>query len=523
MTSKLTDSGPASQAPSSEKAPAPPAAQPFPPFIAYRDIPAEVLFPPAALMLIQKLSRTALPLLIAGEPGLGQSCLSKLLHETGSTSGDLFVEMYIEPEKHENQLEIIYHLLQTADSGKPFRGTLHIHGIENASRDLQACLVPMLEHAAIQLPHGRQLCFRGRIAATVFKPLEQVAAQNCLMPALFYRLAAAPALLQPLRERAGVIPQLAEIFLRAGEMRLMMNGCKLTPQAMQCLQEHPWPGNVSELESVLYRSLLFSSSSSLDAGDILFTMQPPGTFSTEDAGASPPPHLLRPAQLVTPGSTQELSIAHLVAELSHEIKNPLVAIKTFIQLFPVHINDPEFLSDFFGVAAQSIDRIDYLTERMLEFAKLSHPRPMSIKLVSVLQDAIKQTAALTPPLQINWQQEEVAAMPSLLADHEQIRYALENILFHIAHNAPAASPVELYVNATPAAMFLNIACAGEKPAQGIAFSTAQGAFIDDLNGLDLFLAQQVLQKNSIRCTKNTAQDNTTITIQFPLRENPGRR
>jgi hypothetical protein len=79
------------------------------------------------------------------------------------------------------------------------------------------------------------------------------------------------------------------------------------------------------------------------------------------------------------------------------------------------------------------------------------------------------------------------------------------------------------VNATPAAMFLNIACAGEKPAQGIAFSTGQGAFIDDLNGLDLFLAQQVLQKNSIRCTKNTAQDNTTITLQFPLRENPGRR
>ncbi len=470
-------------------------------------------------MLIQKLSRTALPLLIAGEPGLGQSCLSRLLHETGFTRDDPFLELHLSPDKHENTLEALYQLLQTADSGKPFRGTLHIHGIENASRDLQAGLVPMLEHAAIHLPQGRQLCFRGRIAATVFKPLDQIAAQNNLMPALFYRLAAAPALLQPLRERAGVIPRLAEIFIRAGEMRLMLNSIKLTPQAIQCLQEHPWPGNVSELESVLYRSLLFSSSSSLDAGDILFTLQPPGTFSTEDIGASPPP---QPAQPAAAGLTQELSIAHLVAELSHEIKNPLVAIKTFIQLFPAHINDPEFLSDFFGVAAQSIDRIDYLTERMLEFAKLSQPRPMSIQLVSVLQETMKQTDALTPPLQINWHQEDIAAMPSLHADQEQLRYALENILFHIAHNAPAGSPVELCVNATPAALFLNITFAGEKPAQGIAFSTGQGAFIDDLNGLDLFLAQQVLQKNSIRCTKNTAQDNTTITIQIPLRENPGR-
>jgi signal transduction histidine kinase len=521
MTSKLTDSGPASQAPSSEKVPAPPGQQ-FPPFITYRDIPQEILFPPAALMLLQKLSRTALPLLIAGEPGLGQSCLSRLLHETGFTRDDPFLELHLSPDKHEHTLEALYQLLQTADSGKPFSGTLHINGIENASRDLQAGLVPMLEHAAIPLPQGRQLCFRGRIAATVFKPLEQVAAQNCLMPALFYRLAAAPALLQPLRERAGVIAQLAEIFIKAAEMRLMISSIKLTPQALQRLQEHPWPGNVSELESVLYRSLLFSSSSSLDAGDILFTLQPPVIFPAAANGASPPP-LARPAQPAAAGLTQELSIAHLVAELSHEIKNPLVAIKTFIQLFPGHINDPEFLSDFFGVAAQSIDRIDYLTERMLEFAKLSQPRPMSIQLVAVLQEAIKQTAALTPPLPINWHQEDIAAMPSLHADHEQIRYALENILFHIAHNAPAGSPVELRVNATPAALFLNITFAGEKPAQGIAFSTAQGSFIDDLNGLDLFLAQQVLQKSSIRCTKNTSQDNTTVTIQFPLRENPGMR
>ena len=214
MTSKLTDSGPSSQAPSFDKNTAP-AVQLFPPFIAYRDIPQEVLFPPAALMLLQKLSRTALPLLIAGEPGLGQSWLSRLLHETGFTRDDPFLELHLSPDKHENTLEALYQLLQTADSGKPFRGTLHIHGIENASRDLQAGLVPMLEHAAIHLTQGRQLCFRGRIAATVFKPLDQVAAQNNLMPALFYRLAAAPALLQPLRERAGVIPRLAENFYKS--------------------------------------------------------------------------------------------------------------------------------------------------------------------------------------------------------------------------------------------------------------------------------------------------------------------
>jgi signal transduction histidine kinase len=522
MTSKLTDQKSSEHAPSSEKVQAP-ATHHLPPFILLKEIPPEALFPSAVLTLIQKLSCTAIPLLVAGEPGLGQSSLSRVLHETGFTAGGPFLEMYLGPEKPENHLEILYQLLQTADSGAPFRGTLHIHGIENSSYLLQTFLLLMIEQGTLRFPDGRQRCFEGRVAVSMFKPFEQVVEQNCLVPPLVYCLTTSPVLLQPLRERSAVIPQLVDILVRAYEKQLMISGITVTPEASRRLQQYPWPGNVSELESVLYRSLLFCSSSSLDAKDILFSINPSSALSAEEPEAFFPQQDARAAQQATTGSALELSIAHLVAELSHEIKNPLVAIKTFIQLLPGHINDPEFLSDFFSVAAKSIDRIDYLTERMLEFAKLSQPHPVDIQLVSILQEAIKQNDSLSPPLQIQWHPDKFAKMPSLFADQEQLRYALENVLFHIAHTAPAGSLVELSANATPATMFLSISYAGERSAQGLAFSTAQGALIDDLNGLDLFLAQQVLQKNSIRCTKYTNQNATTITIQFPLPENLIRR
>jgi len=518
MTSNFTEPRSSEQLSSSEKKFGP-AAQHLSSFVLPGEIPPEVLFPPAALTLAQKLSATAMPLLVAGEPGLKHEYLSRLLHETGFTAGGPFLEMHLGPEQQENQLEMLCQLLQAAGQGKPFSGTLHIHGIEHASYLLQSIFLRMLDHAALPLPDGRQLSFEGRVAASMYKPLELVAAQNCLVPLLFYRLTTAPVLLQPLRERSAGIPQLVDIFVSAYEKQLKINGITVTPEALQLLRNYPWPVNVSELESVLYRSLLFSSSSSLDAGDILFTMHPPGSIPAENTDAMRPQPDTGTRQRKTAASPLELSIAHLVAELSHEIKNPLVAIKTFIQLLPGHINDPEFLSEFFSVAATSIDRIDYLTERMLEFAKLSEPHPASVRLVSVLQEAIKQNDALTPPLQISWHPDKFVKMPSLRADQEQLRYALENILFHIAHTAPAGSPVELSANATPAALFLNLSYAGEKSARGLAFSTAQGSFIDDLDGLDMFLAQQVLQKNAIRCTKNTAQDTTTIIIQFPLQEN----
>jgi len=524
MTGKITDSGSAGQTHSSAKENVP-AVSSSSPFISYREIPPEVFFPASALQLINKIARTKIPLLILGEQGLGQDYLSNLLHEAGVTKGEPFLDFHVATHKSDDALEELYHLLQTLDSGKPFRGTLHINGIENSSHLLQTCLLSMLAHSPVRLPDGRQLYFQGRITAGMFQTMEQgMAQQGCLMPSLAYKLAVAPIFLKPLRERSNDIPRLVDMFTMAYAKHFAITDNKFSPEAVKLLQDYYWPGNMGEFESVIYRSLLFSPCSYLQSENILFSAEPLRIVPAEEpakvfSGNDP----LAAAYQLTDGPSLELSVAQLVAELSHEIKNPLVAIKTFIQLLPGHINDPEFLSDFFGVAATSIDRIDYLTERMLEFAKLSQPHFGSVALSFVLQEAIKQTGPLKPPLQINWDKSAFEQLPALYTDQEQVRYALGNILFHIAHNTSAGHIIECRAEATPATITLCMSYGGEKQAQGLAFSTSQGALIDDLNGLDLFLAQQVLQKNAVRCKKDTAQDTTTIAIQFLRQEGFGRR
>ena len=92
-----------------------------------------------------------------------------------------------QPDKSENDVEALSQLLQTIHSGNPFKGTLHIHGLDNASYLLQTWLVSMLEHETVRFPDGRQVRFEGRIAASVFQPLEQVLAQSGIMPALIYK------------------------------------------------------------------------------------------------------------------------------------------------------------------------------------------------------------------------------------------------------------------------------------------------------------------------------------------------
>ena len=60
----------------------------------------------------------------------------------------------------------------------------------------------------------------------------------------------------------------------------------------------------------------------------------------------------------------------LAASMSHEIRNPLVAIKTFAQLLPERFDDADFRKDFNEIVVQEIDRLDKIITQINNFA---HP------------------------------------------------------------------------------------------------------------------------------------------------------
>src|SRR5437016_10349349 len=71
----------------------------------------------------------------------------------------------------------------------------------------------------------------------------------------------------------------------------------------------------------------------------------------------------------------------LAASMSHEIRNPLVAIKTFAQLLPERFDDSEFRKNFNQIVVQEIDRLDKIVSQINAFA---HPaelkmRPLDIR------------------------------------------------------------------------------------------------------------------------------------------------
>jgi PAS domain S-box-containing protein len=80
----------------------------------------------------------------------------------------------------------------------------------------------------------------------------------------------------------------------------------------------------------------------------------------------------------------------LAASMSHEIRNPLVAIKTFAQLLPERFEDPDFRKDFNEIVVQEIDRLDKIITQINNFA---HPSELVMKSVD-LRSSVKKAIDL---------------------------------------------------------------------------------------------------------------------------------
>jgi PAS domain S-box-containing protein len=70
----------------------------------------------------------------------------------------------------------------------------------------------------------------------------------------------------------------------------------------------------------------------------------------------------------------------LASSMSHEIRNPLVAIKTFAQLLPERFDDADFRKDFNNIVVQEIDRLDMIITQINNFA---HPSELVMKSLDV--------------------------------------------------------------------------------------------------------------------------------------------
>ncbi len=130
------------------------------------------------------------------------------------------------------------------------------------------------------------------------------------------------------------------------------------------------------------------------------------------------------------------SLGTLTAGLAHEIRNPLVAIKTFTQLLPERLEDEEFRNHFLNIASSEVDRISSLITELLEFARPSDPKLEFEDINTILEGMILLVSTETKKKQINIIKHFSSGLPLIMIDREQIKQVFLNILLNSIDATP---------------------------------------------------------------------------------------
>jgi len=139
---------------------------------------------------------------------------------------------------------------------------------------------------------------------------------------------------------------------------------------------------------------------------------------------------LKKSQSIMRRADRLASLGTLIASLAHEIRNPLVSIKTFTQLLPERMEDEEFRNYFLKVASGEIDRLTGLINELLGFARPSEPRLEGEDVNALIDKMEILVATEARKKNVTLNKDYARDLPQIKADAEQLKQVLLNILLN---------------------------------------------------------------------------------------------
>jgi PAS domain S-box-containing protein len=124
------------------------------------------------------------------------------------------------------------------------------------------------------------------------------------------------------------------------------------------------------------------------------------------------------------------SLGTLSAGMAHEIKNPLVSIKTFAQLLPERYQDSDFRETFSNLIGHEIDRIDSLVNQLLRFARPAKPVLRPLRVHEVLEKSLMLVGHRLYQKEIKLSRSWNASLDTIRADADQLEQVFLNFFLN---------------------------------------------------------------------------------------------
>ncbi len=229
--------------------------------------------------MLQRVAQGDISVLLLGETGVGKEVVAERLHAASPRrekpllrlNCSSFSETLLESELfgHEKgaftgAAQTRPGLLENADGG-----TVFLDEVGELPPGLQSRLLRVLEDRSVRRVGGsssRKVDVR--FVAATNRDLTADIASGKFRNDLFYRLGAATLWIPPLRERPSEIAPLARRFLADESVRLGRPSAVFAPDAIEWLEQQPWPGNIRELRNAVQRAVLITSGNVIGVNDL---------------------------------------------------------------------------------------------------------------------------------------------------------------------------------------------------------------------------------------------------------------
>ncbi len=393
------------------------------------------------------------PILVRGETGTGRGLLVHYVHAFGGTTGGSLVHLPCTLDTTAD--ELLAGIAGASQRGSPRHAcTIWLEDVERLALPVQQRVRSWIEFSP---PDG---VVRSSLVRWVGTALDEppYLAGAALSSGLGQALGAISIRVPPLRERLAALESLVADTALAWCRARGERPRRFAENALATLRSYPWPGNLRELDASIVQTLSVSAANPIRSEDLRLGGEPfrrAAAPASEDAERESAPDAERPPALVAPPapdpgaavdpspSGADPQLRRLVGAIAHEIRNPLVAIRTFAELLPERYEDEEFRARFAELVGADVQRIQAVLERLGRLAELEAPKPTPVDLPSLCDALLEGRRADIEARRLVVLKELDRDRPLVLADPGQLRLAFEVLLNKVIDLVPDRGDVYL--------------------------------------------------------------------------------
>lgn len=231
---------------------------------------------------LKKVAPTDANILVLGENGTGKDLFARSIHENSLRKDKPFVKVDVGAlTKSLFESELFGYKKGAFTDAREDRkgrfeaahgGTLFLDEIGNIPLRQQARLLTVLQNRQVTpLGSNESVNIDIRLICATNLSLKDLADENTFRKDLIYRINTVDLIIPPLRERQSDLSLLAHYFVKMYAKKYGKASFELDPGFIKKLKEHPFPGNVRELQYALERAVIMAEGGILHAEDLAFS------------------------------------------------------------------------------------------------------------------------------------------------------------------------------------------------------------------------------------------------------------